>query len=132
MDNIQIPENVDESTSVKLSNDVVMKNDQRQNTLADTIRQANSDRLFPSSSERCFIDREGNSISKRRSTIDNLFNQNVSTSIYQEVPVNDQNNRELDMSTVDNTQLELTTQDSEVNIDFYLIVPLSDSLSKLF
>ncbi len=123
MDNIQIPENVNESTSIKLSND-----DKRQNTLADTVRRTNSDRSFPST--RCFIVREGNPIGKRRSTIDNSsysFNQNVSTSIYQQVPLNDQNNMQLDISTGDNIQLELTTQKSGVSIDFYLIVPLSDS-----
>jgi len=122
LDNIQIPESVNESTSVKLINDD-MKNDQRQNTLADTLRRTNSDRSFPSSSTRCFIVREEDSIGKRRSTIDNSsysFNQNVSTSIYQQVPVNDQNNIQLDMSTEDNIHLELTAQKSGVSIDFFI------------
>ncbi|CAF2410887.1 unnamed protein product [Rotaria sp. Silwood2] len=99
-DNIQIPENLDESTSIELSNDD-KKNDRRQNTLTDTVLRTNSDLAFPSSSTRYFIVHKGNlieqesnnitnrclnSIVKRRSTIDDpsiSFNQNVSTRIHQ-------------------------------------------------
>ncbi|CAF2632343.1 unnamed protein product [Rotaria sp. Silwood2] len=155
--NIQMPENLDESPSIELSNDD-KKNDRRQNTLSDTIRRTNSDRLFPLSSTRYLIVHEGNLIEqesnnvtntclnsniKRRSTIDNSsysFNQNVLTSIHQtprrqeksdrhtepntsrpiqlvadtQLPVNDQNDMQLDLSTGDDTQPELTTQKSGV------------------
>ncbi|CAF0833175.1 unnamed protein product [Rotaria sordida] len=152
---IQIPENLDESSSIKFNNDG-KKDDRRQDTLARSVRRTNSDPSFPLSSTRYFIVHEGNlieqesnkmtntclnSIVKCRSTIDNSsysFNQNVSTSIYQtprsqekndrhtisitsstiqpaidtQLPINDQNNMQLDVSTRDNTQHELTTQKS--------------------
>ncbi|CAF1400942.1 unnamed protein product, partial [Rotaria sp. Silwood1] len=151
--NIQIPENLDESTNIKLTNDD-KKNDRRQDALTSSVRRTSSDPSFPLSSTRYFIVHDGNLIEqesnkitntclnpivKCRSTIDNLshsFNQNLSTSIYQtprnqekndrhtvsntsstirlaigtQLPINDQNNMQLDVSTRDDAQLELTTQ----------------------
>ncbi|CAF4010709.1 unnamed protein product, partial [Rotaria sp. Silwood2] len=119
---IQISENLDESTSIELSNDD-KKNDRRQNILTDTILCTNSDLTFPSSSTRYFIvhkenlieqesnnitNRCLNSIVKHRSTIDDplySFNQNVSTRIHQTSRRQEKNDRHTESNASNIIQL---------------------------
>ncbi|CAF4604697.1 unnamed protein product, partial [Rotaria sp. Silwood2] len=121
-DDIQIPENLDELTSIELSNDD-KKNERRQYTLTDTVPRTNSDLAFPSSSTRYFIVHEGNlieqesnnitnrrlnSIVKRQSTIDDpsySLNQNELTRIHQTSRRQEKNDRHTESHTSNIIQL---------------------------
>ncbi|CAF5156203.1 unnamed protein product, partial [Rotaria sp. Silwood1] len=68
--NIQIPENLDESTNIKLTNDD-KKNDRRQDALTSSVRRTSSDPSFPLSSTRYFIVHDGNLIEQESNKITN-------------------------------------------------------------
>ncbi|CAF2777765.1 unnamed protein product [Rotaria sp. Silwood2] len=125
--NIQIPENLDESTSINLSNDD-KKNYQQQDTLVGTLLCTNFDSSLPLPSTRYFtvheenlIEQESNSITNtcfnstvtHQSTIDNSsysFNQNVSTSINQTPRRQEKIDRHIDSNSSSTMQLAIHTQ----------------------
>ncbi|CAF4598355.1 unnamed protein product [Rotaria sp. Silwood1] len=129
--NIQIPKELDESTSIELSNDN-NNNDQRQDTLVGTLLSTSFDQSFPLLSTQYFIVHEGNAIEQESNNITNINqiprrheNNDINTeskasntiqlASSTQLPVNDQNDIQLDVLTGDDDiQLELTTQKSGV------------------